>query len=109
MRLANGTSGTFNVSVGMKLPSTWEIEVTKESGTVTVNRESVTWRIGQNVETRAFSPDNHIQREIAVFAQSIKRGKVEPRGTPEEALEDLKIVQAILQSGEEGGVLKSIQ
>ena len=83
--------------------------MTKERGTVIVDSKRVTWQTGQNVETRLFSPNNNVEREIAVFAQGIKRGKVESRGTPEEALEDLKVAQAILESAREGGAVKSVQ
>ena len=45
---------------------------------------------------------------MTAFAESIRTGKADPRGTPEEALADLQVLQAILESGEEAGAAKKV-
>ena len=58
---------------------------------------------------RAFAPnDNSFRREMEVFAEGLKRNQVERRALPEEGLEDLKIMAAILKSGKEDGAMQKL-
>ena len=114
MRLKNGNSGTLSISHGLEVANPFEIEVVTDKGTVTVTPSCAKWvpieadDPGQEI-IQEFDTDNSVQREMAVFAQSIKNQRLDTRSTPEEALMDLRIVQAIIESGKEGGVVKSIK
>ena len=52
--------------------------------------------------------DSGVKREMAVFAESIRSGREDPRGKPEEALRDLRVLMAMFESGEEGGAVKEV-
>lgn len=46
-----------------------------------------------------------VHRGIAAFAKEVREGKQEDRSMPREALADLRIIEALLRSGESGGRL----
>ena len=113
MRLSNGNSGTLSISYGLEFANTFGIEVITDKGIATVTPSRAKWvpmRADKSEQgiIKDFGTDNSVQREIAVFAQSIKNQRLDTRSTPEEALMDLRVIQAILESGQEGGVVKSI-
>ena len=59
-------------------------------------------------QTFRFPHDNGVRKEMAAFAESIHRKEANPRGSPEQAYDDLKLLQGMLESGEEEGALKRI-
>ena len=59
-------------------------------------------------ETTEVGFDNGVQAEVNAFAQSIISGVANERGAPEQALADLKLIQRMLESGEQGGAVKVI-
>ena len=50
-----------------------------------------------------------MQREVAAFAKAIGTGKVEQRASPEEAMMDLRVLNAMLESGADGGTPKLLR
>ena len=113
MHLDNGSSGTFSISYGTEFANDFEIQVVTDEGAVTLTPTRVTVITkdddgNEEALTKDFQANSGVIREVAVFAKGIEAGKVDPRGSPEEALMDLKVVQAMLESGEEGGTVKSV-
>lgn len=56
--------------------------------------------------------DHSLKNEVETFAKAVKAVATEKRdrrASPEEALEDLRIIQAMLDSGEDGGTVQSLQ
>ena len=114
MQISNGNSGTFSLSFGTVFKREFEFQVVTDKGTVTVTSDAVV--LSQNDFSGSKAGKKHsftylnngIQHEFATFARAIHTGKMEPRATPEEALLDLKVVQAMLESGADGGMAKSV-
>ena len=50
--------------------------------------------------------DNGVKAEVDAFAKSIQSGAADERGTPEQALADLRLISKMLESGEQGGAVK---
>ncbi|KAL9127822.1 MAG: hypothetical protein Q9217_003382 [Psora testacea] len=113
IHLDNGNSGTFSISYGSEFANAFEVRIVTGQGAVTLmpTRVTVLTRNDDHnvvTVTRDFPADSGVKRELAVYAKGIEAGKIDPRGTPEEALMDLKVMQGILESGEEGGIVKAV-
>lgn len=82
------------------------------TGAVTVGPSEVT--ISSNdkrvihEKTFRFPPGNGVRKEVAAFAESIQNKEPNPKGSPEQAYQDLKLLQGMLESGEEEGAVKKI-
>ena len=59
-------------------------------------------------KTFRFGPGNGVRKELVAFAENIYTKEPNPRGSPEQAYYDLKLLQGMLESGEEGGAAKKI-
>jgi len=108
MQLANGNSGTFGISPETDPAAKFVIEVVTDQGGVTVlDTHCLALTKNEQMERpRRMKPstsDNGVKRMIAAFADSIGTGREDVRGSPTQALEDLKIVDAIVKSAEDGG------
>ena len=55
-----------------------------------------------------FPPGSGVRKEMAAFAESIYTNEPNPKGSPEQAYHDLKLLQGMLESGEEEGAAKRI-
>lgn len=112
--LENGVSGTFMLSAASSKTIN-ELIVVGERGSVIVktgnndNNQEVAPVVvlsPQDPEGKSFDFVG-VNRSIATFALEVESGKQEHRSTPEEALKDLKLIQALLKSGEQAGKLQS--
>ena len=114
-KLSNGGTGTFSVSFGTTFSGA-EWSIACEGGTVSVDRtivkskptggEEVTEDIPEEVQgdtKGAHVPIGSVVPEVFAWAKSLKTGKWDARQSPEEALADLEILEAMLRSGEKGG------
>ncbi|KAK4693207.1 hypothetical protein P7C71_g4148, partial [Lecanoromycetidae sp. Uapishka_2] len=110
VQINNGNSGTFSLSFGAEFKHAFEIQVVTEKMVVTVRPTSVAMMTQDNKrgQTSSFKSCTGIRQEVAAFAQSIKTGNVDSRGTPEQALMDLKVLQAMLESSKEAGKVKAV-
>ncbi|KAL8788750.1 MAG: hypothetical protein Q9195_007157 [Heterodermia aff. obscurata] len=111
IQLRSGSSGTFNISFGSDYETTFAIEIITDRGSVTVEADRVarlkTDKSGNTVEdTTALRLDNGVKAEVQAFAESIQNGVADERGVPEQALADLRLIQRMLESDEEGGTVK---
>lgn len=104
LRLANGGQGTFSVSFGTTFAGS-EWSVACEGGSVRAEGKNVVVkRKGEEEVTREF-PDEYggVKQEVFAWAEGLVSGKQEDRQKPEEALADLEILEAMIQSGEKDG------
>lgn len=110
IQISNGNSGTFSLSFGAEYKYAFEIQVVTEKGAVIVKPSGImmTTRDNRKGQTFSFKPCKGVRQEVTAFAQSIKNGRVDKRGTPEQALLDLKVLQAMVQSSEEAGKVKVV-
>jgi predicted dehydrogenase len=106
---ATGAAGTIILSNGIEFKSGLEIEIVTTNGIVNWNPSEVkVTRKGVEDESTKFSKDSGVAAEVAAFGKSLEAKEADPLQTPEEALADLRILQALLKSGEAGGALKVI-
>ena len=47
-----------------------------------------------------------MKAEVHAFAESIQNGFADERGAPEQALADLRLIERMLESGEQEGAIK---
>ena len=111
IQIRNGNSGTFNISFGSDYQTTFTIEIITDRGSVTVEADKVACMIrdksGKTTEeTISLALDSGVKGEIQAFAESIHNGVADERGVPEQALADLRLIQRMLESDEEGGIVK---
>ena len=110
----SGASGTISASHGSPLCAR-EYTVACENGSVTLSPDGeVTVRRGDEPDcqiTKKSFPDERgdVRREVAAWAQGILDGKPDPKQSPEEALADLELMEAMLQSGEQLGKPQTLQ
>ena len=114
IQLDNENSGTLSLSYGTEFAHVFEIEIITKKGrlTVTPSRAILVSQGPDGTElstTKDFGSDTSVRRELEVFAIGIERGKLEDRSKPEEALMDLRILQAILESGNDNGATKIVE
>jgi predicted dehydrogenase len=101
--LDNGASGTLSISFGTTDTGS-EYLVAAEKGSVHVSRGKVTITKDGKEEAKEFSDEgNGVNQEIKAWAESLEKGKRNENQSPEEALKDLKVLEACLRSGEQGG------
>lgn len=97
----NGVNGTVSITFGTEFKSTLEVCVVTTEGRVTWDMgKVVSVRRGQTDEqTNKFEENYGVVPEVAAFAASIAAGKADPLQSPQEALKDLALLQALLESG----------
>ena len=79
------------------------------NGAVKVSPVDVVVSKGGVEERKEFGRDSGVKGETRAFAEAVAKGVADARLTPQEALKDLAILQGLLESGEAGGAIKSIQ
>ncbi|CRK27054.1 hypothetical protein HYQ45_009977 [Verticillium longisporum] len=106
----SGRSGTISLSYGIEPRSDLEIVIITTRGSVTWTpvKVQVTTVTGLVNEVKEFIYDNAVRAEIEAFCRSLPSGVPDQLQTPLEALEDLKILQALLESGELSGTPRDI-
>lgn len=103
IRLNNGSSGTFTISFGTTERGS-EYLVACEQGTVHVSRGKVTVKKNEKDESKDFPDEgNGVKQEVKAWAESLEQGKSDEMQSPEEALGDLRVLEACLRSGEQDG------
>lgn len=103
LQLGSGASGTLSVSFGTTDKGS-EYVIAAEKGAVAVLRgKVVVTKDGKSEEQEFPDEGSGVKQEVKAWAEGLAQGKPNARQSPEEALEDLKILEAALKSGEQGG------
>jgi predicted dehydrogenase len=97
----SGVCGTISISFGTTFGED-QYSIAFEKGTVLVSRDEVKVKTSQDVKTEA-KTSNDVKVEVASWAAELEGGKPEARQSPEEALADLAILEAMLESGKKNG------
>ena len=108
-----GHSGTFSMSCGTEFKAGIEVEIVTDRGSVLLRPREVTVTTknaaGELSETKeTLDMTFGVKEEMVAFAAGVKQGKLDPRMTADEALEDLKLLEAMLKSGQAGGQVVNI-
>ena len=108
----NKRNGTFSLSFGSRFRRECQLRVVTTTGAVAVSPSQVmvstTNEKAIHDKTYRFPPGSGVRKEVAAFAESIHTKEPDPRGSPEQAYLDLKLLQGMLESGEEEGAAKRI-
>lgn len=112
MTTTSKRNGTFNLSYGSKYRRDCQIRIVTTTGAVAVSPSEVTISTHDkrttHEKTFRFPPGSGVRKEVAAFAENIYTREPNPKGSPEQAYYDLKLLQGMLESGEEGGTAKKI-
>lgn len=108
LRLKNGGQGTFSLSFGTTATGNeWvvaceggEVFVEPFEGKVTVKAKGES----EGKTEEAKDEFGGVKQEVFAWAKSIKEGKPDSRQSPEEALGDLEVLEAIIKSGQRDGI-----
>lgn len=103
VKLGSGSSGTVEISFGTTFTGS-EYAVACEKGTVSVSRGKVVVTREGKEEVKEFPEEGSgVKQEVAAWAEGLVKGEANQRQAPEEALKDLKLLEAMLTSGDNGG------
>ncbi|MEZ4664950.1 MAG: Gfo/Idh/MocA family oxidoreductase [Caldilineaceae bacterium] len=100
----NGAKGTYLASYAAAAPWPPHIHVVCERGALRVLRGLVEITHGGQTNATECPKFDGVERELAAFAQVIRRGG-DHLNPPEEALRDLAVLHAILESGQAGATV----
>jgi predicted dehydrogenase len=108
IRLKNGGQGTLSLSFGTTATGNeWviaceggEVIVQPFEGLVTVKAKGET----EGKTEEAKDEFGGVKQEVFAWAQSIMDGKADPQQSPEEALGDLELLEALIKSGQRDGI-----
>lgn len=104
-RTKSGALGTISLSVGTTSKGS-EFTVASENGVVSVGSDRVTVD-GESKEVR--NERSGVPPEIRAWGEALASGNPNPKQSPEEALADLSLVEAMLKSGEQGGAPVAVE
>jgi predicted dehydrogenase len=104
LQFANGAVGTYLVSYGVGAPWPPYLFVVGERGALRVQRGEVEVTMDGQTQRHTFPKFDGVENELIAFAQSVRSG-VPHANSPEEALRDLTVVEALLQAAEQGRVV----
>ncbi|KAJ4503950.1 hypothetical protein HRR83_007748 [Exophiala dermatitidis] len=99
-RTKNGAVGTISISFGTTAKgSEWTVGC--EDGAVSISRDQVT--VDGKTE-RIEDEKSGVPPEVRNWGKALAAGTTNEQQSPEEALADLELIEAMLRSGEQGGV-----
>ncbi len=107
----NGASGLVSLSFGTEFKRASEIEIVTTEGRVTWSPNSVksVSRSSPAEESYDVEREDGIVAEFEAFAKSIGAGAVNPLQSPDEGLKDLRLLEALLRSGEAGAAVRTVE
>ncbi|KAK0640675.1 oxidoreductase-like protein [Cercophora newfieldiana] len=112
-----GKTGSIAMSFGTEFKSGLEVEVVTTKGrvhfleTLGVRNIKVVRKneAGEKVEEdKEFTYNSGVAAEVVAWGEAMRKGAIEERQSPAEALRDLEILQKLLESGEKGGEVQRI-
>ncbi len=102
MRFANGVLGTYLITYAVSSTlGTDAIHIGGTEGSLRVSRGELVLRRGAESERQQFNVFISVREELAAFAAAVRGGACH-RNSPQEALQDLAVVEAMLKSARTG-------
>lgn len=102
LRFANGTLGTLLMTFAASTPFDAAMTISGDRGSLRVARGRIEVATGGEVQVTECAFYNGVAEELAAFAEAVRTGAPH-RNTPAEALRDMAVVEALLQSAAQGG------
>lgn len=100
LHMESGLRGTLAFSYAVGAPWSTALTVVGEQGVLEVNRNQFKLSLGDEVDT--LEGDSGVEAEWRIFAECLQ-GAVHPLSDPRQALGDLLLLEAILESAQHGG------
>jgi len=108
-RTESGISGLFSLSFGTSFRGS-EYSVACEKGTVSISRGVVVVTVNGKEEKKEFADEGSgVMQEVAAWGKGLEKGSMDPQQSPQEALQDLRVLEAMLRSGEQNGAPMNVQ
>jgi predicted dehydrogenase len=104
LRFANGAVGTYLVSYGVGVPWPPYFFVVGERGALCVQRGEVEVTVEGQTQRHTYPKYDGVENELIAFADAVRTG-APYANSPQEALCDLAVVEALLQAAEQGQVV----
>jgi predicted dehydrogenase len=101
LQFESGVSGVYLATYAVNAPWPPELTITGEHGSLRVHRQGL--EVTSNGLTRSVpvTPHQGVKKELAAFAAAIRRGEPH-RNSPQQCLQDVAVVEAMLRSAETG-------
>lgn len=101
LRFESGLIGSYSVTYASTAPFASHLTVIGEKGTLRVNRDFLELTLDGQTEALPLAPSQGVTDELAAFARTVRLG--EPHhNSPQQALQDVAVVEAMLRSAETG-------
>jgi predicted dehydrogenase len=101
LQFERGAIGVYLANYAVNAPWPPALHVTGESGSLWVHRQALEVTGGGVTRTIPITPHQGVKAELAAFATAIRQGQAH-RNTPQQGLQDVAVVEAMLRSAELG-------
>jgi predicted dehydrogenase len=103
IEFASGALGSYVSSFAAGAPWEQPLQIVGTKGSLRIDRGWIEQTVGDTTERIEVSERDGVERELAAFVAAVLDGTPH-RNTPEQALADLAVIEAMLDSGLEGGL-----
>jgi predicted dehydrogenase len=103
LRFESGAFGVFSITFAGTSEFASDLHVFGDRGSLRVNPSRLEVTVDEVTTTRAFA-SNGVQAELADFASAIRSG-ITPASPPLEALRDVALIEAMLESARTGAIV----
>lgn len=97
----SGLIGVYQATYAVNAPWPPALHITGEKGSLRVHRQDLEVTSGGVTQTIAITPHQGVKAELAAFAAAVRRAEAH-RCPPEQALQDVAVIEAMLCSAEAG-------
>jgi predicted dehydrogenase len=101
LQFESGVTGVYLATYAVNAPWPPALCVTGETGSLRVHRQDLEVTSSGTTRTVPITPHQGVKKELAAFAAAIRRGEPQ-RNSPQQCLQDVAVVEAMLRSAERG-------
>ena len=101
LEFADGFTGSYNITYAAESPWTQTLHILGDEGAVLMHRETLRVVTASGEQTLTGPAHEGISGELAAFAAAIRDGAPH-RNTPQQALQDVAVIEAILRAAQTG-------
>lgn len=101
LEFASGLTGSYNVSYAAPSPWTQTLHIVGDKGALLMNRDAICVFTESGERTLEIASHSGVNLELAAFAAAIRDGAAH-RNSPQQALQDVAVIEAILTSAQTG-------
>lgn len=101
LQFASGITGVYLANYAIDAPWPPALHITGENGSLRVHRQELEVTRGGATRALLIAPHQGVKAQLAAFAAAIRRGETH-RNSPQQALQDVAVIEAMLRSAETG-------